>query len=154
MRGRRAYPLRQEFDPAAVPRLLPHIFIMERQPGSPTFHYRLIGTFIEARVGRNLAGLTLADFRQGEAHDHIHALFETCLRDCTPMFGLSRLAGESSNIMQFYRLALPMSSTGRAADQILGAWDCGYGERGDSDWTGLMALNRMSEIPVRLEAVQ
>jgi hypothetical protein len=154
LRGSRPFPRRSEFDPASVPRLLPHIFIMERKPGSETFHYRLIGTFIEARVGRNLAGLTLAQFRDGAAHDHIHAVFATCLDERVPVFGQSRLQGESSDIMQFYRLALPMSSDGELPDQILGAWDCSYRDRKTSDWTGLAALNRLHEIPVSVDVVR
>ncbi len=55
-RGDSAAPRRDEIDPTDIPRLLPHVFLIEAM-GEPTrFRYRLIGTEVVKLTGRDLTG--------------------------------------------------------------------------------------------------
>src|SRR5205807_1186580 len=65
--GNRVLPRRADLDPAAIPRLLPHVILVEvHGADSPRYRYRLIGTdnvrergFIDAPPYREIVHLPL-----------------------------------------------------------------------------------------------
>jgi hypothetical protein len=53
-RGARSMPARSDIDPADIPALLPHIFLVHKSDGQ--FRFRLVGTAVEQQIGRGLTG--------------------------------------------------------------------------------------------------
>lgn len=117
---------RDRFDPMDIPRLLPHVFLMDvvhDEVGvSRRFKYRLTGTFIDQRIGRQIIGLFMEDIRKGETLQHLLELFERCVDKRVAAYATSNLTGESSPISIFHRLVLPVTFTGARVDQMLGGW--------------------------------
>lgn len=60
-RGDRPIAARTAFDPVAIPRLLPSVFLVDVLDGGADFRYRLIGGRIRERTPRNLTGLRLSE---------------------------------------------------------------------------------------------
>jgi len=50
-------PDRRDFDPMAIPRLLPVISLLQRPADGEEWHFRVAGSEIERRWGRNFTGL-------------------------------------------------------------------------------------------------
>lgn len=61
-------PYRRDFDPMAIPRLLPWVSITER-PGPGQWRMRLIGTGIRQRAGREQTGGNFLDLVEPERRD-------------------------------------------------------------------------------------
>jgi hypothetical protein len=62
-----AVPHRRHFEPKSAARFLPNLVLMETVvDGAGSFHLRLVGTAIEARIQRNLSGCDYLDFLPGE----------------------------------------------------------------------------------------
>lgn len=118
--------LRDKLDPANIRELLPNIFIMDVLDAGRRFRYRLVGTYIQERIGRKIDGLLIDEFRSGALASHLNTLFGTSVRTAVPGLGHSTLPGESSPLAKYCRLALPMSSDGKKIDQVLGGWVSTY----------------------------
>lgn len=59
-------PQRRDIDPLDMPRsLLPHLALVEPVEGGPVVRFRLIGTELVQRYGRDATGKTSADIWQG-----------------------------------------------------------------------------------------
>lgn len=61
-----AVPHRDQFDPTAVPRLVPSLHIVELERATDRLRYRLVGTRSDALAGSNLTGRYLDEFFRGE----------------------------------------------------------------------------------------
>lgn len=69
-------PLRKDFDPAQVARLLPHIFIVEKKPDSGRFFFRLSGTGIREIMGFENTNHYLDELLHGEDLRSVSQMFE------------------------------------------------------------------------------
>lgn len=61
-----AIPHRDQFDPTAVPKLVPSLHIVEMEPATNRLRYRLVGTRSDSLAGSNLTGRYLDEFFEGE----------------------------------------------------------------------------------------
>jgi hypothetical protein len=122
--------LRERLEPSEITAVLPHVFLMDvlhdDAEKSNRFRYRLTGTFIDSLIGKSIIGLTIEEFRQGPTRDHLLAFLAQSTDLWTPGYSTSNLVGESSEIMIYSRLILPMSFDGTRVDQILGGWVAQY----------------------------
>lgn len=77
-RSARAMPLRKEISPLDIPRLLPHLSLVDRLP-SGQFRYRLVGTAVAEAYGFDPTGKTvdeaLPEPRRTTANQHYAAAF-------------------------------------------------------------------------------
>lgn len=137
---------RDRFNPMEIPRLLPYVFLMDvvhDEVGAPRrFRYRLTGTFIDRRVGRQFTGFFMEDIRTGQTLQHLSDLFERCVDNRVAAYATSNLIEESSPISVFHRLVLPITVSGTRVDQMLGGW---------ISIDSASHPNRTSEISVPLE---
>lgn len=127
-------------DPTHIPKLLPHVFLMDVCDGGTTFRYRLTGTYIDERIPRGVGGKRMDEIRGGPALEHLNTLFGNAVRAKTPTLGVSQLKGESNNIYAYKRLAMPMTKDGTGVDLLLGGWtavgaydDGGFAKRRESE---------------------
>lgn len=114
-------PGRQHFDPLAVPRLLPNVWLVdvERAEGL-RFRYRLAGTRIARAFRDDPTGRYLdevhADFASNGVANSLSEVVERRLpswRTGRPTFW------ELSDFAHIERIYLPLASDGRAVDMIL-----------------------------------
>jgi hypothetical protein len=76
----RSLPSRADLDPVEIPKLLPHIMLIDVLP-SGGYHYRLIGTENARAHGINATGRSLDEVLPGPGYKaHVIALYDECVR--------------------------------------------------------------------------
>lgn len=120
-------PGRQHIDPLRMPRLLPHVWLMEVHPPAagmsiPRFRFRLVGSHVDLGFGGPRTGCWLdeiePDFNTVPA---MQAHFFACARDGQP----SHRRGQprfrfNADAASLERLMLPLAADGRHVDMLLG----------------------------------
>jgi hypothetical protein len=115
-------PGRRNFDPMAVPTLLPNMMLLDVAGRPPRFRYRLVGTRMVEALGRDLTGQWL-----DEAHAHQDGTkpqfpsYERVAIEGRPEWrrGRPHFAGYIDRCTEMERIFLPLSSDGAAVDMLL-----------------------------------
>ena len=115
--------LREAVQPQDILPWLPAIILLDCMVDGG-FRYRLTGTEIDRRVGRNLTGMRLEDAREGVALQLIHAMLSTAARDNVAAYAKSCLMDDAERpVATYHRIALPLHyKAGGPVTTILGAW--------------------------------
>jgi hypothetical protein len=100
-------PDRQDFDPAAVARLLPAVSIIERVDADE-WRLRLIGTAIEHRWGRKLTGCDYLDLVSDSLKDLTRGEFRTVLEHPCGSWSLRHVQLHSGGFLTVETLRLPL----------------------------------------------
>ena len=100
-------PARADFDPCAIPGVLPVISLIERV-ATDEWRVRLAGTELERRWGRNLAGLSYAEVLSPQATEVTHCEFDAICRQPCGSWSLRRLDLRSGRRLQTETLRLPL----------------------------------------------
>jgi hypothetical protein len=122
-RGRRAMPGRRDFDPAEIPSLLPHVFMLDVLPGGGDFRFRLLGSEITRRYGRDSTGKTLRDVyavTSPTMFDQLTRLMTAVVESRRPVLSRSSLAAVSKDFVAYEAIHLPLSDDGQSVNIILG----------------------------------
>lgn len=117
-RGRFA-PARADIDPIEIPRLLPHLMLVDVLDGGARFRYRLAGTEIESRFGCSMVGRHVDEMMRGRYSDYIHGLYRDLLATRRALYSESAYGGGDGSPLYTRRLMLPLSGDGRAVDMVL-----------------------------------
>lgn len=113
-------PARSDFDPANIPLLLPHIYLIDVVDGGADFRYRLVGTHITEAVGFDFTGQLVSDFmRTNESEDRVNE-YHRCLETGQPNCKSSDLVDYGREHMLYERLLCPMSRSTGAVELIFG----------------------------------
>ncbi|MCW5773702.1 MAG: PAS domain-containing protein [Rhodospirillaceae bacterium] len=117
-RGTRSMPLRSDIDPGEIPKLLPHIQLMERDPARG-FRYRLSGTAVAQVYGFDPTGKYIDDLlppdRQALANGHCLLAWNSG----KPLFTRSRYTKPTGVPAEVTRLILPLSLDGTSVGMLL-----------------------------------
>ncbi len=117
-RGRRRMPLRRDIEPSEIPRLLPHLQLVERIEGRG-FRYRLTGTAIAQGYGFDATGKftheILTPARHKVASRHYAMVFESG----RPLFARNRYVKDSFLTVMISRIILPLSLDGESVGMLL-----------------------------------
>jgi len=117
-RGHRRMPLRREIDPCEIPRLLPHLQLVEMVEGRG-FRYRLTGTAIADGYGFDATGKftheVLPPARHAVASRHYVLVSETG----RPLFARNRYLKGNSITIIISRIILPLATDGTGARILL-----------------------------------
>ena len=117
-RGRRCMPLRSDIQPSEIPRLLPHLQLVDRVEGKG-FRYRLTGTAIAQGYGFDAPGKftqeVLTPARHKVASGHYALVFETG----RPIFARNRYVKDSFLLVMISRIILPLSLDGERVGMLL-----------------------------------
>ncbi len=117
-RGRRRMPLRREIDPGEIPRLLPHLQLVEHVEGRG-FRYRLCGSAIAQGYGFDATGKftheILSPARHAIASRHYALVFDTA----RPLYARNRYVQDSFLIVMITRIVLPLSLDGESVGVLL-----------------------------------
>jgi hypothetical protein len=119
--ARGVLPGRQHVDPAAIPRLLPWIWLLDFQRAPLRFKYRLVGTEHVKALGRDATGEWL-----DEAHPHYKSSASPLqLAQAVNKAEVGFLRGPAVNYakkewMAIERIVLPLARNGIEVDMLLG----------------------------------
>jgi hypothetical protein len=117
-RGNRHLPTRRDIDPTEIPRLLPHIALIDALHG--TYRWRLVGTQIVDDLGCDLTGQPFGT--NVAPHGFVSAMsasFDRVLSDGEPVFEESLYATASGRTHALSRLLLPLGTGDKAPAMIL-----------------------------------
>lgn len=115
-------PSRDGFDPGAFRSMLPRIAVIEpcETPGGPSFRYRLTGTEIVDRAGRDPTGKTFDELYAGVYLETAKQTYEDILRTRAPHFSQRVFPiGEGGSELRYDRLILPFASDRDRIDSFL-----------------------------------
>jgi hypothetical protein len=113
-RGKRPFPLRRELDPAEIPKLLPHLLLVEAV--GDRWRYRLVGTEVERRFGCRMGGCYIDELMHGDYLKYMQSLYDRIRRTEAPVHTQSAYA---NGLFDTERLMLPLSRDGTALDMVL-----------------------------------
>ncbi len=101
-------PLREDFDPAEVLRLLPHIFIVEKEVDTGRFLFRLSGTAIRDIMGVENTGRYLDELLDGEDLANVASMFDEVMAHGTCMRSIEGLTYSDRSYLRVEILRLPL----------------------------------------------
>ncbi|MGO8918495.1 MAG: ATP-binding protein [Stellaceae bacterium] len=149
-RGPRAMPRRRDIDPTVIPKLLPHLQLIEVLEDGARFRYRLVGTALVAAFGREYTGKYLDELFTGERLAHARRVYLTVCAQHRAVFLSNRYSTTRDLHMIANRLYMPLSDDGRSVNIILGALTFEWG-RGAA--IGMWAGARLDPSTAALEIV-
>lgn len=115
-------PSRDGFDPGAFRAMLPRIAVIEpcETPTGHSFRYRLAGTEIVSRAGRDPTGRTFDELYEGVYLETAKRTYEDILAARAPHFSQRVFPiGDGPSALRYDRLILPFASDGRTIDSFL-----------------------------------
>lgn len=112
-------PFRSRFDPFALAKHMPHLFLMDVLPGS-RFRYRLMGTALDDHLGQPFTGRYLDEMRKGRTLEDLTFLFSTVAKERRAGFYVSRLETETKAQATYRRLLLPLAEPDGSIAILLG----------------------------------
>jgi hypothetical protein len=115
-------PRRQDIDPTDFPRMLARVAIIAAEPDGARvrYRYRLAGTEIVARAGRDPTGKAFDELYQGDYLDSATALYEDLRLRGEPHFSQRVFPiGDGESFLRYDRLILPLASDHKNVDQFL-----------------------------------
>jgi hypothetical protein len=125
-RGSRPMPARRDIDPVEIPKLLPHVQLIEIMPDGRS-RYRLVGTVLVNAFGRDYtreyAGELFAGARGRSIVEHHRAV---CIAG-QPVFVRSRYVTQKKADLVANRLYLPLSDNDLDVNMILGVLTLNFG---------------------------
>jgi hypothetical protein len=122
----RPMPARADVDPLELKAILRHIFMIDVLPGEAEFRFRLIGTAITERYGRDSTRKMVREV-YASADPAIAAWYTAMLAAVTksrrPVLGGGPLLMVRKDFVSFRALHLPLSDDGDSVNVIFGATD-------------------------------
>ena len=114
-------PGRADFDPMAVPHLLPHIMLLEAQGRPPRFRYRVIGTRMVDALGSDLTGQWLDQAHMHAGRKPEFPGYELVVGKREPQWrrGPPHFASYIDKCTGMERVFLPLANNGVDVDMIL-----------------------------------
>jgi hypothetical protein len=112
-------PSRADIDPAEIPHLLPHVFLVDVERDPLRFRFRLIGTQICAWAGRDATGMYVDDAVYGPRGPEVAGQYgEVVARGLA--FYIEQPASRPERDYAFYdRIMLPLAEDGRTVNMLL-----------------------------------
>lgn len=127
-RGRRAMPRRRDIEPTDIPRLLPHVQLIEVVAGGARFRYRLTGTALVTAFGKEYTGKYLDELFTGGELAYAQRVYSTVCARRRPVFLRNRYSTTRDVGMVANRLYMPLSDDGVCVNIILGALTFEWGQ--------------------------
>lgn len=116
-------PSRRDIDPAEFPKkILPRVAVIavEQQDGRRCYRYRLAGTEIVSRAGRDPTGKSFEELYEGDYLETARALYDELCESGRPHFS-ERVypIGDGESYLRYDRLILPLAADHKTIDQFL-----------------------------------
>ena len=118
-RDGRAMPSRRDIDPGEIPRLLPHLQLIDVAGGR--FRYRLVGTALVDAYGRDYTGQFVDELFDKSRSQFITNAYNSITETRRPGFLRNRCVTTKGVKLIANRLYLPLSDDAQEFHMILGA---------------------------------
>lgn len=122
-RGARAMPRRSDIDPHELRDHLGHIFMMDVL-GPAEFRFRLLGTGITGRYGRDSTGKTVREVyakSDPALFEAMTGLFVAVTETHRPVLSRGTLTAVGKDFVAYDSIQLPLSDDGQRVNMIIGA---------------------------------
>jgi hypothetical protein len=122
-RNGRELPSRADIDPLELKQHLGNLYLIDVFPDHADFRYRLLGTRITERYGRDSTGKTVSEvYRRTDPAtcEWLIALYATVARARVPVRASAPLRAVNKEHLSFDAIYLPLSGDGKTVDMILG----------------------------------
>jgi hypothetical protein len=116
--GRRM-PARSDLDPLKVPRLLPHMGLIDVRTGPVEAAFRLAGTRLHEIYGQEITGLRADDVFSGESAPYWRRIHDRVMERGIPLHGVVKGPAQGRDHVVLFWLRLPLSEDGARVDRIL-----------------------------------
>lgn len=115
-----ALPAKKDFDPLKMKDLLPFIFMVDKQPETNEYRYRLVGTQEVQFRGMDPTGCLVRDHCAAENPEAAIANYDYVVNSRKPLYNLAEFQG--SHMLRYHdqTLFLPTASNGIDVDVVLG----------------------------------
>jgi hypothetical protein len=116
----RPMPSRANLDPVEMPKLLPHVMLIDVVAPS-RYRFRLIGTAIADEQGLNVTGSDVGEVLTGvQLRNHVVALLDECVRERRPLYSECLFFSSEGGLVERHtkRLFLPLSQDGESVNMI------------------------------------
>jgi hypothetical protein len=117
--GVRRMPARSDLDPLMVPRLLPHIGLIDLKNGLDEASFRLAGTRLHDIYGQEITGKRAGEVFSGDQGDYWHRVHAGLMATGLPRSGVVRGPAKGRDHIVLFWLRLPLSDDGGRVDRIL-----------------------------------
>ena len=118
-RNGRTMPSRRDIDPSEIPKLLPHLQLIDIV--RDRFRYRLIGTALVDAYGKNYTGQFVDEFFDKSRSQFITEIYNSIVAARQPGFLRSRYVTAKGISLIANRLYMPLFDDNRDLNMILGA---------------------------------
>jgi hypothetical protein len=120
-RGSREMPLRREIEPGDIAPILPDLFIVEHSRSADP-RFRLAGTRLCAHFGRELRGGGFDGLFAPDLRNRIARITENVMAHRAPAVMMVTAYDGNGESTEAEIILLPLASSGRIADRIIGAF--------------------------------
>jgi hypothetical protein len=117
-RGNRAMPARRDIDPAEIPKILPHVFLLDVRQQPLDFRYRLIGTKMDEHMLDRYTGLWMSQIPHQKPPSRIWANCRKVALEGRPLAGDTPYIGRGKEFLTTEDLLMPLSDDGRTVEML------------------------------------
>lgn len=123
-KGARVAPSRADIQPEEIPDILPYVMLIDLvgpsvDPGPRRLKYRLIGTEIDRVFGTGMTGRYLEDCDFDGLRALVVADYMSVVIEAAPSWTHWRFRTGQGRLLEYERLALPLSADGSSVDMLL-----------------------------------
>jgi len=117
--GARRMPARSDLDPLKVPRLLPHLGLIDVRDGIERASFRLAGTRLRDVYGQEVTGKRVDEVFSGDCADYWRRIHGRVVEAGQPLHGVVRGPATGRDHIVLFWMRLPLSEDGGQVDRIL-----------------------------------
>lgn len=119
IRGQKDVPSRADLDPADIPRLLPHLVLLDVFHEPRDFRYRLVGTTIEEFLEKYYTGVRMSELPHQRPPSQIWTSCCTVVGSRKPLFSAVPYVGPKKEFVRSEDVILPLAPPGEQVNMLL-----------------------------------
>lgn len=112
-------PSRKDIDPIEIPRLMPHVAMIDILRDPLDYRYRLSGTHLVEMIGHDRTGRRMREFFTAPAIEAAEQMLERLLSRRKPLAFEGRLYWIERDYLAFHALILPLAADGHTVDMAI-----------------------------------
>ena len=101
-------PKRSDFNSFDVPKLMPHMVLLEVQQSPADFRYRVIGSFVLEHLAENHTGAWMSQIEHQKSPSRIWSSCEQVAKTCHPMLSQIPYVGPHAEFLYGEDIILPL----------------------------------------------
>jgi hypothetical protein len=130
-RGARFMPSRGDLDPLHIPTLLPQLMLLDVLKGPLDFRYRLVGTAIVDRLGRDNTGLRFSELALNRALSREAHFARAIVEERRPGWACLELHGPGRALSTATIVGMPLADDDKSVKMLFCAVDFSFGDGSD-----------------------